>query len=290
MKRNCLRTGINKKNMKIKLLLLLCIGQALWASAFQLDTLIVESTSMGKQISNLVILPENYAAQDQSLPVVYLLHGAGGNYTSWVSKAPHIKAYANTHNIIIVCPDGGVTSWYFDSPIDASMQYETYVSEELVEAVDKKYNTIANKKARAITGLSMGGHGAFYLAFRHTDIWGAAGSMSGGLDLRPYPNHWDISKRLGSQSENKKRWSENSVINMIYLLDGRNLKLIFDCGIDDFFYDDNQRMHEKLVERRIPHDYIERPGRHNWDYWNNAIAYQLLFFDNFFKEGIVIMD
>jgi len=272
--------------MKIKLLLLLCIGQTLWASAFQLDTLIVESTSMGIQISNLVILPENYATQDQSFPVVYLLHGAGGDYSSWNTKATRIKAYASAHNIIIVCPDGGKTSWYFDSPIDSLMQYETYVSKELIKAVDKQYKTIATKEARAITGLSMGGHGAFYLAFKHPDIWGAAGSMSGGLDLQPYPNHWDISKRLGSQSENKKRWSENSVINMIYLLDGRNLKLIFDCGIDDFFYYDNQRMHKKLVERRIPHDYIERPGRHNWDYWNNSITYQLLYFNDFFENGI----
>jgi len=272
--------------MKIKLLLLLCIGQTLWASAFQLDTLIVESTSMSKQISNLVILPENYTSQDQNFPVVYLLHGAGGDYTSWSANVPDIKTYANTHNIIIVCPDAGKTSWYFDSPIDASMQYETYVSKELIKAVDAQYRTIANKEARAITGLSMGGHGAFYLAFKHPDIWAAAGSMSGGLDLRPYPNNWDISKRLGLQSEHKTRWIEHSVINMIYLLDGKNLKLIFDCGTDDFFYHDNQRMHEKLVERRIPHDYIERPGRHNWAYWNNAIAYQLLFFNNFFEEGL----
>jgi len=77
------------------------------------------------------------------------------------------------------------TSWYFDSPIDKEMNYETYVSKELIGAIDTKYNTLANRESRAITGLSMGGHGAFYLAFRHQDIWGAAGSMSGGLDIRP---------------------------------------------------------------------------------------------------------
>ncbi len=272
--------------MKLKFFILLLIGQSIYVSAFQLDTLVIESHSMDKQISNLVILPDDYNSQNISFPVVYLLHGAGGDYTNWVTKVPAIKAYADTHNIIIVCPDGGVTSWYFDSHIDPSMKYETYISQELINAVDQSYRTIANNKARAITGLSMGGHGAFYLAFKHPDIWGAAGSMSGGLDLRPFPNNWDLAKRLGSQAENSERWTQHSVINMVYLLDGKNLKLIFDCGVDDFFYDANQRLHQKLVERRIPHDYIERPGRHNWDYWNNAINYQLLFFNDFFKTAI----
>ena len=62
--------------------------------------------------------------------------------------------------------------------------------------------------------------------------------------------------------------------------------LIFDCGIDDFFYDANRRLHEKLIERNIPHDYIERPGNHTWEYWTNSIKYQLLFFRDYFDSHI----
>ena len=100
--------------------------------------------------------------------------------------------------MIIVCPDGGFGSWYWDSPVDAGSQYETYVSNELVTWIDSKYKTIKTRKGRAITGLSMGGQGALYLAFRHQDIFGAAGSMSGGVDIRPFPetgiwqNDWVI--------------------------------------------------------------------------------------------------
>lgn len=162
------------------------------------------------------------------------------------------------------------------------MKYETYFSKELISAIDTKYNTIGEKTNRAITGLSMGGHGAFYLAFKHPDVWGAAGSMSGGVDIRPFPNSWDIRKRLGDYAEHKQNWEENTVINMVYRLDGKNLKLVFDCGVDDFFYDANKRLHEKLLERNIPHTYMERPGSHNWDYWSNSIKYQLLFFSDFF--------
>jgi len=271
--------------MKIRIFLLVLFTTFFNASASQIDTLMVKSESMGKTISNIVITPNSYSSNSEKFPVLYLLHGAGGNYLSWLSKAPKIQEYADLYNLIIVCPDGDKTSWYFDSPIDEKMKYETYISKELVASIDKNYNTISNKSGRAITGLSMGGHGALYLSFKHQDVWSAAGSMSGGLDLRPFSNNWGISQRLGSFSENKENWENNSVINMVYLLDGKGLKLIIDCGIGDFFYDANQRVHKKLIERNIPHDYIERPGKHNWDYWNNSVKYQLLFFNDYFNKN-----
>jgi S-formylglutathione hydrolase FrmB len=269
--------------MRLKLILLFLICNSVFVFASEVDTLRVPSISMDKSISNVVILPDSYSSQKESFSVLYLLHGAGGDYTNWVSKVPSIKEYADKYNIIIVCPDGGRTSWYFDSPVDKQMNYETYVAKELIDAVDNKYNTSTKNTGRAITGLSMGGHGAFYLAFKHQDIWGAAGSMSGGLDIRPFPKNWDLHKRLGDYSKHQENWEKNTVINMVYMLNGSNLKLIFDCGTKDFFFDANKRLHKKLLERNIPHDYIERPGTHNWDYWSNSIKYQLLFFNDYFE-------
>lgn len=270
--------------MKQVISFLLFLIFTITASASKVDTLVVYSASMKIKIKNVIITPDAYTKKGEAFSVVYLLHGAGGDHKDWLKKAPNIKAYADLYNVIIVCPDGDKTSWYFDSPVDAKMQYETYVSKELVSKVDITYNTKANKENRAIAGLSMGGHGALYLAFKHTDIWGVAGSMSGGVDIRPFPLRWDIAKRLGTYAENLDIWEKNTVINLTHLLDGENLKFIFDCGVDDFFYDANKRLHEKLLERNIPHDYIERPGGHNNEYWRNAIKYQMLFFNEFFKE------
>lgn len=137
--------------------------------------------------------------------------------------------------MIIVCPDGAYGSWYLDSPIDPDFQYETYIAIELVNWIDKNYPTIPSRTGRAITGLSMGGHGALYLAFRHQDIFGAAGSMSGGVDIRPFPNNWDLEKRLGKQSEYPERWEQHTVIELLHLLTPNSLKLIIDCGTEDFF-------------------------------------------------------
>ncbi|WP_372771914.1 alpha/beta hydrolase [Mangrovibacterium sp.] len=271
--------------MKIKLLLFIFFTNVVLASASHIDTLRVESNCMNKSIPNLVILPDSYANQKEQFPVLYLLHGATGDFKDWLKKVPDLAKYADLYNFIIVCPDGGFTSWYFDSPVDPAMKYETYISQELVAQVDQSYPTIKGRHGRAISGLSMGGHGAFYLAFRHQDIWGAAGSTSGGLDIRPFPNNWDLSKRLGIYADNQENWEKNTVINQVHLLDGKKLKLIFDCGIDDFFYDANNRMHELLLERNIPHDYTARPGKHNNEYWANSIKYQLLFFSDFFHSG-----
>jgi len=87
---------------------------------------------------------------------------------------------ADRYGAIIVTPDGGVDSWYFDSPVDPTYRYETFVTQELIPYIDKLYKTVADRSGRAIAGLSMGGHGALYLAIRHQELFAAAGSMSGG--------------------------------------------------------------------------------------------------------------
>jgi S-formylglutathione hydrolase FrmB len=63
------------------------------------------------------------------------------------------------------------------------MKYETHVATEVPAFIDKQYRTIADRSKRAITGLSMGGHGGLYLGWRHSDFFGACGSMSGAIDI-----------------------------------------------------------------------------------------------------------
>lgn len=254
------------------------------AFAAKRDTVMVYSESMKKEIPAIIVLPDNYS-KNKNYPTVYLLHGYSGNFESWASDDFETIQYADLYDMIFVIPDGGFSSWYFDSPIDPEWRYETFVSSELVTFVDKNYATIKSPKARAITGLSMGGHGALYLAFRHQDIFGATGSMSGGVDIRPFPRNWDMEKRLGSYAEYPENWEKNTVINMTHLLKPYSPAIIFDCGTEDFFYEVNCELHKKLLYLNIPHEFISRPGAHNAEYWKNAIKYHLLFFHNFFKKN-----
>ena len=250
----------------------------------QVDTISVFSPKMNKMVKSVVIVPKHYS-KSKHYPVLYLLHGYSDNFAKWIKTVPSIKDLSTKHQMIIVCPDGGYSSWYFDSPIDSTFQYETFITKDLISFVDTKYATIKDRKGRAITGLSMGGHGALYLAIRNKDLFAHAGSMSGGVDLRTSTKKYDIAKRIGTIETSPQDWDDRSVVNMVGLLKNNELDLIIDCGVSDFFYQINAALHRRLLALNINHDYIERPGVHNWEYWTNSIQYQMLYFDKCFDSA-----
>lgn len=248
--------------------------------AATVDTVQVFSASMNKNIKTVVIRPDN--SKDKVIPTLYLLHGYGGDYANWVNRAPYIKTLVDRYNYMVVCPDGGIGSWYWDTTPD--FQYETFVSKELINFIESNYKVCKQKEGRAITGLSMGGHGALYLAIRHQDIYGAVGSTAGGVDIRPFPNNWEMSKRLGEYSTNKEKWTEHTVMEMLHQIKPNSLKIFIDCGYDDFFFAVNEELHRKLTYLNITHSYLTMPGKHNWEYWVQSINYQMAFFDQFFRH------
>lgn len=249
--------------------------------AAKVDTVEVFSQSMGKKIKTVVILPEN---QGKPVPTLYLLHGYSGDYSNWVNKVPYIKTLVDRYNYAVVCPDGGYGSWYWDVKDDKNNQYETFVSKELITYIEKEYKVCPTREGRAIAGLSMGGHGAMFLGIRHQDVYGAVGSTAGGVDFRPFPNNWEIVKRLGSYAENKDAWDNHVVMEMLHLIQPNSLKFFIDCGTDDFFYAVNKQLHEKMTYLNIPHTFVSMPGKHNWDYWGQSVQLQMAFFDQFFRN------
>lgn len=248
------------------------------------DTIFIHSQSMNRDIKTVVIKPSSYKKKNQ-YPVVYLLHGAGGNSTNWITRVPQLQEMADEQELLIVCPDGSVNSWYFDSPVDSTYKFETHVGIEIPDYIDANYSTIPDRKHRAIAGLSMGGHGAMFIAFRHAATFGACGSMSGALDVSLIKRGYDINKRLGDTISNLKYYNEWSVLKVMENYPKDSLAIIVDCGLQDFIYGMSKAAHEKMVQLKIPHDYIERPGKHDWPYWRNAVRYQLVFFKEFFKRS-----
>lgn len=269
--------------MRIIISLLFLLLSSGFVRAAKVDTIAVHSAAMNKSIKTVVIQPEGSKKKD--LPTLYLLHGYSGNYADWVNKAPVIKDLADQYGILIVCPDGGFGSWYWDSEIDQNFKYETFVAKELVDYIDGKYPVIKDRKKRGITGLSMGGHGAIYLAIRHQDVFAAVGSTAGGLDIRPFPNNWDMAKRIGAYDQHPQVWDSHTVMELTHLIKPKSLEIFIDCGTDDFFYAVNHKFHEKLAYLNIPHRYLSMPGAHNWDYWGKSIQYQLIFFQEFFSRA-----
>ena len=264
------------KKINALLLLLVCSASSLYAA--KVDTILVRSNSMNKQVEVVVVSPSGVKSE---APVVYLLHGYSGNARSWIGIKPDLPKIADQTGITFVCPDGK-NSWYWDSPKDPSYRYETFVAKELVDYIDANYPVKKDRSARAITGLSMGGHGAMWLALRNKSVFGAVGSTSGGVDIRPFPNNWEMSKQLGEASSNREIWEQHTVINQIDRLKNGDLAIIVDCGYGDFFYEVNLDLHKKLRKYQIDHEFQVRPGVHNADYWRNSIDYQILYFKKFF--------
>lgn len=246
--------------------------------AYAADTITVAGKYLDRPMKVMVALPTSYAAGDvpTKYPTLYMLNGHGGDYRNW-SRIINVDSVANAMNAIIVCPSGR-NSWYWDSPVNPGMQMESFIIKELVPAIDKRYRTRTDAEGRAITGLSMGGHGALWLAIRHPDVFGTAGSTSGGVDIRPFPKNWNMADFLGPKDENPARWDAHTVINLVDSITPGKPKMIIDCGTDDFFYDVNCQFVKALNDRKIPHRFITGPGSHWNGYWSKSIHPQLEFF------------
>jgi S-formylglutathione hydrolase FrmB len=132
-----------------------------------------------------VLLPNGYARSHRRYPVLYLLHGASDDFTSWTRSGDVVRATAGLP-LIVVMPDGGRGGWYADwrnGGRGGPPRWETYHVEQLVGLVDRRFRTVAARRGRAIAGLSMGGFGALSYAARHPDRYASAASFSGGVDL-----------------------------------------------------------------------------------------------------------
>jgi S-formylglutathione hydrolase FrmB len=272
--------------MKFKLLpaVAALLLSGLCAEAAVVDTLSVSSPYLATPDDVLVVVPDAALSGDQHFPTVYMLNGFAGDHTNWLAHAhDSLLQLADEYGMILVMPDGR-DSWYWDSPKEPELQMESFFVNSLVPYIDAKYPTLPTADKRAITGLSMGGHGALWLSIRHSDIWGNAGSMSGGVDIRPFPKSWSMYKHLGPRDENPDVWASHTVINIVDQIKPGAINITVDCGVDDFFYEVNKSLHQALLDAKIDHDFTSRPGAHSWAYWTNSIKYHLLFFNENFNK------
>ena len=231
------------KRIFIFTFLLLLAVQAV--SAATGDTLAVHSPSMDRDVPVVAIVPEGVSAAEPC-PVVYLLHGYSGDETAWLKIKPSLPAIADREGIAFICPGVG-NSWYLDSKVRAKSLYETFMTRELLPAVEERYPV--------------------------------------SRDLRPFPQNWEIPQLLGEITEHPEAWEEATPINLIPQLGNGDLAIVFDCGYDDFFFEVNNDFHDELLRRGIMHDFYVRPGGHTGAYWGNAIDFQIVFFRNFFAKA-----
>ncbi|WP_019988131.1 alpha/beta hydrolase [Rudanella lutea] len=280
------------------------LAGSVWAA--KVDTIDVPSASMNRTLRAAVVLPDRYVKAKKRdarpFPVLYLLHGGSGSFRDWLTKTPDktlLHRLADQYNLIIVTPDGDPTSYYFDSPLVKSSQFETFISKELIEKIDNSYRTVRDKKGRVIAGLSMGGHGALFISSRHPELYAAAGSMSGVMNINTatwkVPAEFaksradNLARLLGPPQPGDAPYPDYTMVTLAERIKANKLPIMLDIGVDDFLIEGNRDLHRQLVANQTPHDYLERPGAHTWAYWDNALPYQVLFFSKILTANGVLV-
>ncbi|MGH9411948.1 MAG: alpha/beta hydrolase [Vicinamibacterales bacterium] len=236
----------------------------------------VQSAAVGRTLPYRVLLPGGYARSRGRYPVLYLLHGLGGDHLDWSTRT-NLAQLAARLPVVIVMPEGE-NAWYTNAA-DGGARFEDYIANDLVQDVERKYRVIRARYGRAIAGLSMGGYGAIKIALRHPSEFVAAGSFSGAFratdvdydDSLPTALREEIYRAYGPADSDTRTANDVSLIAASAPVIGSPV-LYLDCGTSDPFLPSNRVVVAVLQKRGFRYEYHEVPGAHAWDYWNRRIA------------------
>jgi enterochelin esterase-like enzyme len=233
-----------------------------------IDTITYNSTTVGANRKALVYTPPGYSKK-KKYPVLYLLHGIGGDEKEWFKQgAPNIildnlYAQGKLKPMIVVLPNGRAMkndraegNIMAPDKVEAFSTFEKDLLNDLIPHIEKKYPVLKNRENRAIAGLSMGGGQSLNFGLNNTDRFAWVGGFSSApntkepLQLLPKP---ELAKQL------KLLW--------------------ISCGEDDGLMYISRRTHDYLQQNKIPHIYYLEPGGHDFKVWKNDLYVfsQLLF-------------
>jgi S-formylglutathione hydrolase FrmB len=250
-------------------------------SKVDLRTIQFKSELIGQVLPYNAVFPVGDEVANKRYPVLYLLHGLFGRYDDWITRT-NLAEYASQYDLIIIMPEGH-DSWYTDSATVPTDKYESYLVRELISDVDARFRTIKDRRARGVAGLSMGGYGALKFALKHRELFAFAGSLSGAFDPTRRTDDqpgvgWEI-LRPSINAVFGPRNSQTRTANDLHQI-ARGLStsdiasipyLYFDCGLDDPFLQTNRELAEILLTKKIPHQYRQLPGGHDWAYWDRQV-------------------
>ena len=229
-----------------------------------------------------VYLPKNYNEnKDKSYPVLYLLHGYSDDNHSWNRKGrvrevlDYLLNAGEICEMIVIMPDAyacipRAEHGYFNHP---HWSYEDYFFTELMPCVEGRYRIMADKRNRAVAGLSMGGGGTVSYAQKHPELFCAAYAMSALMERvegREPDNNPKTHTMLQSAKDNSciafVRNASEDVRNQL-----RTVKWFVDCGDDDFLLGGNLDFVQEMRKAQIPFEFRVREGAHVWEYWHSAL-------------------
>lgn len=235
----------------------------------KIDTVWYESKTVGNQRKAIIYTPPGYS-KEKSCPVLYLLHGIGGDEKEWLNGGQsqiildNLYAENKLEPMIVVMPNGRAMKDdraggnIFDSEkVQAFATFEKDLLYDLIPFIEKNYPVLQDREYRAIAGLSMGGGQSLNFGLGNLDHFAWVGGFSSA------PNTKKPDELVPDPEKAKKL-----------------LKLLWiSCGDKDNLISFSQRTHDYLVSNNVPHIYYIEPGSHDFKVWKNDLYMftQLLF-------------
>jgi len=261
------------------------------------DNLSLPSKILKSDRKYAIYLPAGYETSQRSYPVLYLLHGATDNHMGWVQfgEVQRIADKAIQDGIatamIIVMPDGDTGRMGYFNSIGGDWNYEDFFFQEFLPTIEKTYRIKAEKRYRAIAGLSMGGGGTFMYALHHPELFSSACPLSayiGPLSIEEAKTRMSKSDPgITDEAQIKTYFEKHNALNLINQIPDDQKKAVrwyIDCGDDDFLYEGNSLVHIAMRKKEIPHEFRVRDGAHNWTYWREALPTVLGFVSETFHQ------
>ena len=273
--------------------LLLLITTAASAQS-RIDCSALKSQILHRPVRYCVYLPSGYDAgatqrPPRRYPVLYLLHGLGDNEQTLFNSGgwtllDDLRKQHKMGDFLIVVPEGR-RSFYVNSA-DGAERYSDFFLQEFMPRIESKYRIRAERRSRAIAGISMGGYGALRFAFAHPEMFSAVSAQSAAL-ITETPQQLNAAASTGSpllgvlgpvfgKPIDVAHWNTNSP----FLLAKRNaaelrrLAIYFNCGQEDNygFEKGNAVLDRELSEEHVKHEYRSYPGDHSITYFLSHFA------------------
>ncbi len=229
------------------------------------------SRSLERQISYRVFIPATVLSA-QKIPVVYLLHGGGGDFREW-SNDSDVAQFAEKE-LILVMPEGE-SSYYTNSVDRPKDKFEDYIVGDLTADAEARFP--ADPTRRAIVGVSMGGFGAIKLALKHPGLYRFVGALSPAIDVpsRPFSikriSQYRYHASIFGPWDGAMRKANDPFVLARQVDPDRIPFMVITCGTQEGLLPSNRQFATLLAERHFRFDFSPRPGGHNWNQWNERV-------------------
>jgi len=263
----------------------------------------LQSASLGKELKFAILLPPSYQTDTKRrYPVLYFLHGMNGNEHEFerrgvAAAVNKMRDEGKIGEMIIVSPAGD-NSFYLNAK--NGPQYEDAIIKDLIPYIEKTYRTVGTTAGRSIQGLSMGGWGALYLAFKHPEMFSSVTAHCAALfselpntqggDQRSMFMSRLIGRIFGDPPDDTYFRANNPVFLVeqnLAAIKKSGIKVYFDCGEQDRygFQDPNKAFDAKLTKLGLTHEFHMFPGGHGWEYMISVADHSYGFLWNSYHIG-----